>query len=102
MPLMETQPSPSPGDGRARPLAWPRSLALLVVLVNLVLGALLLGGLVWLARHVAHVLLMFTLGSFVAYALFPLVARVHEITRRRLSWTASVFLVLAGLALVIG
>jgi predicted PurR-regulated permease PerM len=52
--------------------------------------------------HVAHVLLLFTLGSFVAYALYPLVDRASAITRGRLSWTASVFLVLAGLALIIG
>jgi predicted PurR-regulated permease PerM len=99
---MKTLPPPSLDDRRAGPPAWPRSLVLLVMLANLVLGGLLLGAVVWLGMHVAHVLLLFTLGSFVAYALFPLVDRAYALTRRRLSWGASVFLVLAGLALLVG
>jgi predicted PurR-regulated permease PerM len=104
-PAATSQEGTGDGDeaaGAIRAARMPRSLSLLIALANLALGSLLLGALVWLGKHVIHVLLLFTLGSFVAYALYPLVEALVNASRRRLPWTVGLFLVLASLALSIG
>jgi predicted PurR-regulated permease PerM len=99
---MSTVTSPETSNTGAPASRPSRSLSLLIALANLTLGALLLGMLVWLGHHIVHVLLLFTLGGFVAYALHPLAESVARLTRHRLPWSACLFLALAGLALGAG
>jgi predicted PurR-regulated permease PerM len=89
------------GNHFSRSIDMAHWTSLLTVTATLLLLALVVAGVVWLATHVGHTLIIFSLGGLLAYALDPIVERARGSGGRRRSRALSALLVFGSILLVV-